>query len=76
LPQTLQEELKKANQELNIRAAPEAVIRIMTMVEDNEFLKAMKDEILRYAERLALVKQKCEALAVAQEPHKDRQDEI
>ncbi|KAH9290899.1 hypothetical protein KI387_035016, partial [Taxus chinensis] len=43
---------------------------------DNEVLKDMKDETLGCVERLAVVKQKCEALAVAQEPHKNRLDEL
>ncbi|KAH9287977.1 hypothetical protein KI387_032094, partial [Taxus chinensis] len=55
---------------------PEVVIRIRTMVEDNEVLKSMKDETLGHVERLTLVKQKCEALAATQEPHKNRLDEL
>ncbi|KAH9327393.1 hypothetical protein KI387_007571, partial [Taxus chinensis] len=52
------EEMKKLDQALITCAALEAIIRIMTMVEDKEVLKAMKDETLGCAERLALAKQK------------------
>ncbi|KAH9311001.1 hypothetical protein KI387_026036, partial [Taxus chinensis] len=51
-------------------------IRIRTIIEDNEFLKAMKDETLGGAERLEVLNQKCEALVVAQDPHKKRLDEL
>ncbi|KAH9313085.1 hypothetical protein KI387_028120, partial [Taxus chinensis] len=51
-------------------------IRIRTMVEDNEVLKEIKDETLGCVEILELVKKKCEALAAAQEPHKNRLDEL
>lgn len=53
--QTLQEEMKKDYQALNI-CAPEVVIRIRTMDEDNEVLKVMKDKTLGCVEILALVK--------------------
>ncbi|KAH9300744.1 hypothetical protein KI387_012327, partial [Taxus chinensis] len=51
-------------------------IRIKNIDEDNDITKAMKDETLGHAERLALVKLKHEALAVVQDPHKERIDEI
>ena len=76
LCQTLKDELKKADQALNIYAALEAMIRIRTLVEDNDILTAMNDETLGCAEILALVKQNCEALAEAQDMHKERIDEI
>ncbi|KAH9321303.1 hypothetical protein KI387_015942, partial [Taxus chinensis] len=40
-------------------------------VEDNEFLKEMKDDTLGHVERLALVKKKHEALAATQNLHKE-----
>ncbi|KAH9313361.1 hypothetical protein KI387_028396, partial [Taxus chinensis] len=70
------EELKKADQALNIYTSPEAIIRIRTMVEDNEVLKAKKDETLGHTERLAMVKQKREALVAVEEPHKNKLDEL
>ncbi|KAH9293873.1 hypothetical protein KI387_040921 [Taxus chinensis] len=76
LLQTLKDELKRADQALNLCAVPDAIIRTRTLVEDNEVLKVMKDETLGCTERLALVKQKCEALAAAQDPHKERINEI
>ncbi|KAH9313800.1 hypothetical protein KI387_022427, partial [Taxus chinensis] len=76
LHKTLQDELKKVDQALNICATPEVVIRIRTIIEDNEVLKVMKDETLGHAEILALVKKKCEALAATHNPHKERLDEI
>ncbi|KAH9301045.1 hypothetical protein KI387_012628, partial [Taxus chinensis] len=54
LLQTLKDELKKSDQALNLCAAPEVIIRIRTLVEDNEVLAVMKDETLGCAERLAL----------------------
>ncbi|KAH9315595.1 hypothetical protein KI387_024222, partial [Taxus chinensis] len=76
LLQKLKDELKKADKALNICATLEVVIRTRTLVEDNDVLKAMKDEILGRTERLALVKQNHEALAATQDPHKERLDEI
>ncbi|KAH9311498.1 hypothetical protein KI387_026533, partial [Taxus chinensis] len=52
--QTLQDEMKKVDQALNIYAALKAVIRIRIMIEDNEVLKEIKDETLGHKERLAL----------------------
>ncbi|KAH9293497.1 hypothetical protein KI387_041299, partial [Taxus chinensis] len=52
--QNLKDELKKADQYLNLCAAPDVVIRTKTLVEDNEVLAAMKDETLGHIEILAL----------------------
>ncbi|KAH9287917.1 hypothetical protein KI387_032034, partial [Taxus chinensis] len=49
---------------------------VKTMDEDNEFHKAMKDEILGWAEISTVMKQKYKALATAQQPHKERLDEF
>ncbi|KAH9312162.1 hypothetical protein KI387_027197 [Taxus chinensis] len=76
LLQALQEELKKVDHALNICTTPEALIKVKTLEEDNAVQKAMKDDTLGHAERLTLVKQKHEALAAAQEPHKERLDEL
>lgn len=59
LLQALKDELKKGNQALNMCTALDVIIRIRTLGEDNEVLKAMKDETLGHADRLALVKEKC-----------------
>ncbi|KAH9307678.1 hypothetical protein KI387_035589, partial [Taxus chinensis] len=50
---------------------PEAIIRTKSILEDNEVLKAMKDETLGHAEWLTLVKKKRDVLTTAQEPHKE-----
>ncbi|KAH9314986.1 hypothetical protein KI387_023613, partial [Taxus chinensis] len=52
LLQNLQDELKQEDQALDICATPEAVIKIRTIIEDNEFMKEMKDETLGCAEIL------------------------
>ncbi|KAH9327385.1 hypothetical protein KI387_007563, partial [Taxus chinensis] len=70
------DELKKVDQSLNFCVTPEAVIRKRTLVEDNEVLTKMKDDTLGCTERLAFVKQNLKALVVAQDPHKERIDEI
>ncbi|KAH9287506.1 hypothetical protein KI387_031623, partial [Taxus chinensis] len=70
------EELKKENQALNICTTPEAVIRTRIILEENEVLKAIKDETLGHAKQLSLIKKNHEAFTVAQEPHKERLDEL
>ncbi|KAH9292192.1 hypothetical protein KI387_042618, partial [Taxus chinensis] len=66
----------KEDQALNICTAPEVLINIKTLEENNEVQKVMKDETLGHAERLSMVKQKREALVVAQEPHKTQLEEL
>ncbi|KAH9311563.1 hypothetical protein KI387_026598, partial [Taxus chinensis] len=50
----LQEVLKKEDQALNICTAPEALINIKTLEENNEVQKAMKYETLGHVERLSM----------------------
>ncbi|KAH9307405.1 hypothetical protein KI387_035316, partial [Taxus chinensis] len=76
LLQALQEELKKADQDLNMYMAPEVLINIKTLEENNEFQKMMRDEKLGCAERLLMVKNKHKALPTAPKPHKTRLEEL
>ncbi|KAH9322491.1 hypothetical protein KI387_017130, partial [Taxus chinensis] len=70
------DELKRFDQALNLCVAPDAIIKTKTLLEDNEFLKEMKDEMIGHAEILALVKKKHESLVASYDPHKERINEI
>ena len=54
--QALHEVLKKEDQALNICIAPETLINIKTLKENNEVPKVMKDETLGRMERFSKVK--------------------